>query len=169
MRRRHRIASGVEGACVGAGLGLALCADLRVAAQGGPFSTSFTGIGVAADSGLSGAPAQAVGPSRAVTLMLLGDRFDAEAAERWGLVHRMVPDGAATEQGLGAARRLAAGLSAAYAEVEALLRAAAGGDLPALLEAEAVVQERLRWTEDYRAAVCAFLDGRPPSFTGNGP
>ncbi|MCX4532075.1 hypothetical protein [Streptomyces sp. NBC_01669] len=79
----------------------------------------------------------------------------------------MVPDGAATEQGLGVARRLATGLSAAYAEVKTLLRAAAGGDLPALLEAEAMVQERLGRTEDHRAAVCAFLDGRPPSFTGN--
>ncbi|MCX4532076.1 enoyl-CoA hydratase-related protein [Streptomyces sp. NBC_01669] len=52
------MASAVEGACVGAGLGLALCAGLRVAAQGARFSTSFTGIGLAADSGLSGARGQ---------------------------------------------------------------------------------------------------------------
>jgi 2-(1,2-epoxy-1,2-dihydrophenyl)acetyl-CoA isomerase len=161
------VVAAVEGACVGAGLGLALCADIRVAARGARFSTAFTGIGLAADSGLSGALAQAVGPSRAAALMLLGDRFDAEAAERWGLVHRTVPDGTATEQGLGVARRLAAGPSVAYAEVKALLRTATGGDLPVLLEAEAVAQERLGSTEDHRAAVRAFLDGRPPSFIGN--
>lgn len=112
----------VEGACVGAGLGLALCADLRVAARGARFATAFTGIDLAADSGLSAAPAQAVGPSRAAALLLLGDRFDAEAAERWGLVHQVVPDGAAADRGLDLARQLAAGPTAAYAEVKALLR-----------------------------------------------
>lgn len=74
----------VEGACVGAGLGLALCADVRVAAEGARFAAAFTGIGLAADSGLSGSLAQAVGPSRAAALMLLGDRFGAEDALRWG-------------------------------------------------------------------------------------
>lgn len=157
----------VEGACVGAGLGLALCADLRVAARGARFATAFTGIGLAADSGLSAAPAQAVGPSRAAALLLLGDRFDAEAAERWGLVHQVVPDGAAADRGLNLARRLAAGPTAAYAEVKALLRGTAGDDLPAVLEAEAAAQERLGATADHRGAVRAFLDGREPSFMGN--
>jgi 2-(1,2-epoxy-1,2-dihydrophenyl)acetyl-CoA isomerase len=58
------VVAAVEGACVGAGPGLALCADVRVAAQGARFATAFTGLGLAADSGLSGSPAQAVGPSR---------------------------------------------------------------------------------------------------------
>jgi 2-(1,2-epoxy-1,2-dihydrophenyl)acetyl-CoA isomerase len=163
----HPVVAAIEGACVGAGLGLALCADLRVAAQGARFATAFTGIGLAADSGLSGTLAQAVGPSRAAALMLLGDRFGAEAAERWGLVHRVVPDGTATEQGLDLARRLAIGPTVAYAEVKAVLRAAAGGDMAALLEAEAVAQERLGRTRDHRAAVRAFLDGQAPSFSGN--
>jgi 2-(1,2-epoxy-1,2-dihydrophenyl)acetyl-CoA isomerase len=99
--------------------------------------------------------------------MLLGDRFDAEAAERWGLVHRVVAEGTAAEEGLILARRLAGGPTAAYGEVKALLRAAAGSDLPVLLEAEAAAQERLGRTQDHRGAVRAFLDGRPPAFAGN--
>ncbi|MFI6564340.1 enoyl-CoA hydratase/isomerase family protein [Streptomyces sp. NPDC050534] len=161
------VVAAVEGACVGAGLGLVLCADVRVAAQGARFATAFTGIGLAADSGLSGSLAQAVGPSRAAALMLLGDRFDGGEAERWGLVHRVVADGTAAEEGLGLARRLAGGPGAAYGEVKALLRTAADADLPGLLEAEAVAQERLGRTEDHRGAVRAFLDGRQPDFTGN--
>ncbi|MGW0811744.1 enoyl-CoA hydratase/isomerase family protein [Streptomyces viridiviolaceus] len=164
---RQPVVVAVEGACVGAGLGLALCADVRVAGEGARFATAFSGIGLAADSGLSGTLARAVGPSRAATLMLLGDRFGSEAAERWGLVHRVVPDGTAAEQGLALARRLAAGPTAAYAEVKALLRTAAGGDPTALLEAEAAAQERLGRTEDHRAAVRAFLDDRTAAFTGN--
>lgn len=161
------VVAAIEGACVGAGLGLALCADLRVAAEGVRFATAFSGIGLAADSGLSGALPQAVGPSRAAALMLLGDRFGAEEAERWGLVHRVVPDGTATDQAFDLARRLAMGPTAAYAEVKSLLQVAAGRELPALLEAEAEAQERLGRTKDHRAAVRAFLDGRIPTFTGN--
>ncbi|MCL6731854.1 enoyl-CoA hydratase/isomerase family protein [Streptomyces neyagawaensis] len=159
------VVAAVEGACVGAGLGLALCADLRVAGAGARFSTAFTGIGLAADSGLSGALAQAVGPSRAAALMLLGDRFDAEAAQRWGLLHRVVADGGAAAEGLALAKRLAVGPTSAYAEVKALLRAD-GAPLPVVLEREAAAQERLGATEDHRAAVRAFLEGRQPSFNG---
>ncbi|MFF4790315.1 enoyl-CoA hydratase/isomerase family protein [Streptomyces sp. NPDC001276] len=157
----------VEGACVGAGLGLALCADVRVASEGARFSTAFTGIGLAADSGLSLSLAQAVGPSRAAALMLLGDRFDAEDARRSGLVHRVVPDGQAAAEGLALARRLAAGPTAAYGEVKALLRyAAAGAGLSGVLEREAAAQERLGATDDHRGAVRSFLAKEKPSFEG---
>ncbi|MEU1183894.1 enoyl-CoA hydratase-related protein [Streptomyces sp. NPDC005820] len=164
---RQPVVAAVEGACVGAGLGLALCADLRVAAARARFSTAFTGIGLAADSGLSATLARAVGPSRAAALMLLGDRFDAEAAQQWGLVHQVVPDGDAASEGLALAKRLAEGPTAAYAEVKGLLRGAAGADLASVLEREAVAQGRLGTTEDHRAAVQAFLAGKRPSFTGH--
>ncbi|WP_051740950.1 enoyl-CoA hydratase/isomerase family protein [Streptomyces xylophagus] len=136
------------------------------AAEGARFATAFTGIGLAADSGLSGALAQAVGPSRAAALMLLGDRFGAEEALRWGLVHRVVPDGDAAAEGLALARRLAAGPTVAYAEVKALLRDAPGASLATVLEREAAAQERLGATRDHRAAVEAFLARAEPSFEG---
>jgi 2-(1,2-epoxy-1,2-dihydrophenyl)acetyl-CoA isomerase len=163
---RPPVVAAVEGACVGAGLGLALCADLRVAGHGARFSTAFTGIGLAADSGLSGALARAVGPSRAAALMLLGDRFDAEEARQWGLVHRVVSAGTAAAEGLALARRLAEGPTAAYTEVKALLRDAVGADLTAVLDREAAAQERLGRTVDHGGAVQAFLAGRRPVFEG---
>ncbi|MFE4830745.1 enoyl-CoA hydratase/isomerase family protein [Streptomyces sp. NPDC056672] len=89
---------------------------------------------------MSGALAQAVGPSRAAALMLIGDRFDVEEARRWGLVHQVVPDGSAAEEGLALAQRLATGPTVAYAELKALLRGA-GGDTDAVLEREAAAQE----------------------------
>lgn len=156
----------IEGACVGAGLGLALCADLRVAAEGAVFATAFTGIGLAADSGLSHELTRAVGPSRAAALMLLGDRFDAQDAHQWGLVHRVAPDGGAAAEGLALAKRLAAGPTAAYGEVKKLLRAAAGTPLAAALDLEAAAQERLGTTKDHQDAVRAFLARRTPSFQG---
>ncbi|MFE2441923.1 enoyl-CoA hydratase/isomerase family protein [Streptomyces sp. NPDC059426] len=161
------VIAAIEGACVGAGLGLALCADLRVSGENARFSTAFTGIGLAADSGLSGTLAQAVGPSRAAAMMLLGDRFDAESAHQWGLVHQLVPDGCALAEGLTLARRLAAGPTAAYIEAKALLRNTCGMQLPAVLEREAAAQQRLGRTVDHQAAVQTFLGGRQPFFAGS--
>lgn len=91
----------IEGACVGAGLALALCADVRVASEGARFATAFTGIALAADSGLSASLARAVGPSRAAALFLLGDRFGAQEGLDWGLLHRSSPTARPlTRQGL---------------------------------------------------------------------
>ncbi|MFF9127149.1 enoyl-CoA hydratase/isomerase family protein [Streptomyces sp. NPDC014889] len=161
------VVAAVEGACVGAGLGLALCADVRLASEGARFATAFTGIGLAADSGLSLTLTQAVGPSRAAALMLLGDRLDSEDARALGLVQRVVPDGQAAAEGLALARRLAAGPTAAYGEVKALLRhAATGAGLSAVLEGEAAAQVRLGATRDHREAVRSFLAKEKPSFEG---
>jgi 2-(1,2-epoxy-1,2-dihydrophenyl)acetyl-CoA isomerase len=156
----------VEGACVGAGLSLALRGDLRVAAEGARFGTAFTAIGLGPDSGLSAALVRALGVSRATELLLLGTQFSAEEAHQWGLVHRVVPDGEAATEGLALARRLAAGPTAAYREVKAVLRIAATADLTTVLESETAAQMRLGMTEDHRAAVQAFLERRTPTFDG---
>ncbi|MET7651905.1 MULTISPECIES: enoyl-CoA hydratase-related protein [unclassified Streptomyces] len=156
----------VEGACVGAGLGIALCADVRVAAEGARFATAFTGLGLASDSGVVRALARQLGPSRTAGLMLLGEHFSGRDAERWGLVHRVVPDGSAAAEGLALARSLAAGPTAAFREIKALLRSAASIPLPAALEREAVIQRRLGATDDHHEAVTAFLERRGPAFHG---
>lgn len=163
------VVAAVEGACVGAGLGLALCADLRVAAETARFATAFAGVGLAADTGVSRALARLVGPSRAAGLMLLGDRFTADEAARWGLVHRVVPEGQARAEGLALAQRLAAGPTAALTEIKALLATADttdAADLDAALEREAAAQRRLGATTDHRAAVTAFLSRETPHFEG---
>ncbi|WP_051947543.1 enoyl-CoA hydratase/isomerase family protein [Streptomyces scabiei] len=157
----------VEGACVGAGLGIALCADVRVAGEGARFATAFGGLGLASDSGVARALVRQLGPSRAGGLMLLGDRFSARDAESWGLVHRVVPDGRATAEGLALARRLADGPTAAYRETKTLLRSASASTLPTALEREAVVQRRLGATGDHHEAVRAFLARRAPVFRGH--
>ncbi|MFI2471362.1 enoyl-CoA hydratase-related protein [Streptomyces globisporus] len=163
---RVPVVAAVEGSCVGAGLGLALAADLRVVAESATFATAFTSIGLASDSGLSEALTHLAGPSRAAGLMLLGTRFTAAEAERWGLVHEVVPDGTATAAGLAMATRLAQGPTQAYREVKALLHDAATADPAQVLEREADAQLRLGATRDHRAAVDAFLAKERPHFGG---
>jgi 2-(1,2-epoxy-1,2-dihydrophenyl)acetyl-CoA isomerase len=160
------VVAAVNGACAGAGLGLALACDLRLAAAGATFVTAFAGVGLTADSGLSATLVHAVGASRATDLLLLSEPFTAEQAAEWGVVRAVVPAeellGAATEL----AGRLAAGPTQAYAEIKRAVWAAAGTPLPQVLAGEAAAQSRLGRTRDHAHAVESFLAKRRPSFEG---
>jgi 2-(1,2-epoxy-1,2-dihydrophenyl)acetyl-CoA isomerase len=160
------VVAAVNGPCVGAGLGFALACDLRVAAAGASFSTAFTGIGLSADSGLSASLAHAVGVSRALELLLLGESFTAEDAQAWGLVRTVVPADEVLDAALELARRLAAGPTRAYAEVRRAVRSGAVAPLEQVLADEAAAQARLAATDDHVQAVAAFLDKRKPTFEG---
>ncbi|MFC9554905.1 enoyl-CoA hydratase-related protein [Rhodococcus sp. NPDC056960] len=155
----------INGACVGAGLGIALAGDIRIAGEGAKFATAFTGIALAGDSGLSHTLVEALGASRATGLMMLGDRFTAAQALDWGMVHRVVPDAELGEAAAALGRQLADGPTAAYAQVKALVSAASTG-LSDALERERVAAEELGRSRDHRAAVDAFLAKRTPTFEG---
>jgi 2-(1,2-epoxy-1,2-dihydrophenyl)acetyl-CoA isomerase len=163
---RVPVVVGINGACAGAGLGIAMAGDLRVAAAGAKFTTAFTGIGLSSDSGLASRLVHSVGVGRATELLLLPDPFPAETALQWGLVHRVV----APEQVAGAARalaeRLAGGPTAAYRAVKTVLATAATDPLEDTLTLEARLQTRLGQTADHAEAVEAFLAKRQPRFTG---
>ncbi|GAA0897331.1 enoyl-CoA hydratase/isomerase family protein [Pseudonocardia zijingensis] len=160
------VVAAINGPCVGAGLGFALACDLRVAATGASFSTAFTGIGLTADSGLSASLTHAIGVSRALELLLLGESFTAEDAQAWGLVRTVVPPEELRGAALELARRLAAGPTRAYAEVRKAVRYGATAPLDDVLAAEALAQTRLAATADHVQAVTAFLEKRRPTFEG---
>jgi 2-(1,2-epoxy-1,2-dihydrophenyl)acetyl-CoA isomerase len=164
---RVPVVVGVNGACAGAGLGIALAGDLRVAAAGAKFATAFTGIGLGSDSALAWRLAHAVGAARAAELLLLAEPFLAETALEWGLVNRVVEPERVLEEAHGLAVRLASGPTAAYAAVKEVLAAAATDDLDATLDREAVLQVQLGRTADHAEAVEAFLAKRAPRFTGS--
>jgi 2-(1,2-epoxy-1,2-dihydrophenyl)acetyl-CoA isomerase len=163
---RVPVVVGINGACAGAGLGLALAGDLRVAAAGAKFTTAFAGVGLSSDSALAARLVHCVGGSRAAQLLLIPDPFTAETAEQWGLVHKVV----AAEQVLAEARalaaRLAAGPTAAFRAIKTVLATAATDSLEDTLALEARLQTELGTTADHREAVEAFLAKRAPEFTG---
>src|SRR6195952_1388797 len=143
----------INGACAGAGLGIALAGDLRVAAAGAKFTTAFTGVGLSSDSALASRLVHCVGGSRAAQLLLTPEPFTAETAESWGLVHRVVaPEEVGTEP-RALATRLAQGPTAAYRAVKTVLATAATDSLEDTLALEATLQEGLGRTADHREAV----------------
>ena len=121
---RVPVVVGINGACAGAGLGIALAGDLRVAAAGAKFTTAFTGIGLSSDSALAARLVHSVGLSRATELLLLPEPFLAETAGAWGLVNRVVEASEVLDEARALAVRLAAGPTAAYAAVKQVLAAA---------------------------------------------
>ncbi|MGY1746296.1 enoyl-CoA hydratase-related protein [Blastococcus sp. SYSU D00695] len=157
---------GINGACAGAGLGIALAGDLRVAAAGAKFTTAFTAIGLSSDSALASRLVHCVGGSRAAEMLLLPEPFPAETAAQWGLVHRVVPAEQVAEEARALAVRLAAGPTAAYRAVKTVLATAATDSLEDTLALEAELQSPLGATADHREAVEAFLAKRPAVFTG---
>jgi 2-(1,2-epoxy-1,2-dihydrophenyl)acetyl-CoA isomerase len=157
---------GVNGACAGAGLGIALAGDLRVAAAGAKFTTAFTGIGLSSDSALAARLVRCVGLSRATELLLLPEPFLAETAAEWGLVHRVVAPEQVLAEAQALAARLAAGPTAAYRAMKTVLATVATDSLEDTLALEGRLQTELGQTADHSEAVEAFLAKRPPKFTG---
>ena len=160
------VLAAINGTCVGAGLGLALACDLRIAAATARLATAFTAIGLTCDSALSATLVRAVGAARASELILLGEPFTAEQALQWGIVSRVVDPPELAGVAAELAARLAAGPTLAYAESKRAIVAAVDPPLGEVLAAEAAAQARLGMSHDHAAAVEAFLAKRKPEFDG---
>lgn len=160
------VIAAVEGYAVGAGLSLAIAADIVVAAKTAKFSCSFNRIGLVPDLGLAYTLPMRAGMGRARHIMLTGDMFDAETAERWGLVEQIAEPGQALADATALARRLAettAPLSQLYTK---RLLSRMPGSLADILKAEADSQGTLYTSRDHAEGREAFLGKRKPSFEG---
>lgn len=156
----------IDGPCIGAGLGLALACDLRLASSRSSFGATFHRIGLTADFGLLHLLPSAIGGARASELLLLGEVVDATRALAIGLVHRVHPPEALGEELVALCRRLADGPPAATALTKAGLERARQLDLAATLEWEAAAQAIASRTEDAQEGLAALAEKRPPRFTG---
>ena len=177
MRRMHLIPQAmrtcpkviigmINGPAFGAGLGLAMSCDLRIAARSAKFGVAFGKIGYSGDFGGSWLMTQLVGTAKARELYLLGENVDAAEAERIGLVNRVVDDADLLAETTAMARRIADGPLVAYGYMKRNLHAAETEPLAAVLEMEAVHQARTAQTDDHREARAAFLEKRKPVFKG---
>ncbi len=157
----------VQGPAAGAGLSLALCADLRIAAADAAFSMAFVKIGLHPDWGGSVMLSRLVNPALAGELMLTGASVDAERALALGLVNQVVPLDQLEAAGEDLARRLAAGPAETFARIKATLLRNQGLDaesLRARLEAEGAQMKAAMRHPDAREGLAAFLEKRAPRF-----
>jgi len=158
----------VHGPAAGAGMSLALCADLRIATPEAQFNMAFVKLGLHPDWGGSVGLSRLVNPAVAAELMLTGDTIDAARAQALGLVNQIVPTDhleTAVEQ-LG--RRFAQGPAGTYARIKATLLHHQGLDadsLRARLDAEGAQMKAAMRHPDAREGLAAFLEKRAPRFS----
>ena len=160
------IVAALHGPVYGAGVGLALACDLRIAAESAKFSVAFVKIGLMPDAGVSFFLPRVVGLGRAMEMSMLGDAVEAEEAYRIGLVNRVVPDESLIEETTALADRLAAMPTAALGKTKRSLHASFESELETALEREAEGQTFCGYTEDHKEGVAAFFERREARFTG---
>jgi len=156
----------VNGPAAGAGLGLCLACDIRIASDAARFGTAFARVGYSGDFGGSYFLTQLLGPAKARELYFSAEVINADEALRLGMVNRVVPAAALADEVHAYARRIAAGPRVAYGYMKGNLNAALKIDLRALLDREAVGQALTSLTDDHKEAVKAFLEKREPKFQG---
>lgn len=157
----------VQGPAAGAGMSLALCADLRIASAEATFSMAFVKIGLHPDWGGSVMLSRLVNPALAGELMMTGDTLDAARALALGLVNQVVPADQLDAAVEALARRLAAGPSETFARIKATLLRNQGldeGGLRAQLEAEGAQMKAAMRRPDAMEGLAAFLEKRAPRF-----
>ena len=160
------IVGAINGIAAGAGASLAFACDIRIAAEDATFLLAFGRVGLIPDSGATWLLPRLVGGAKAAELALMPEPLSARDAERFGLVARVVPGDTVLAEARALAARLAAGAPRALALTKAALDASWDASLDGQLEAEAVLQGIAGSTADHAEGIAAFLERRPPRFTG---
>ncbi len=160
------VVSAVRGPAAGIGCSLALAADFCVASETAYFLQAFVNIGLVPDGGASWMLPRLIGRARAAEMMMLGERVPAEKALEWGMIHKVVPDGALDGEALALAERLAAGPTAALGLMRQGLHDSLDCDYARALRREAEHQRIARETADSTEGGLAFLEKRKPVFRG---
>lgn len=158
------VIASLPGAAAGAGLGLALAADLRIGTPRTVMATAFAAVALSGDFGVTWLLHHLVGPARARELLLLNPRLDGQTCLDLGLVTEMVPEEALAARTHEVARRLADGPSVALGHIKQSLREAPFQTLSEAMRAEVPRHKECGLTEDHVEAARAFVEKRPPVF-----
>ena len=163
---RKPIVAAVQGPAIGAGLGLALVADFRVASPEARFAANFVKLGFHPGFGISHVLPRLIGHQKAALLMLTGRRIRGEEALTWGLIDALVPTEDLREAALRLAAEIAENAPLAVVATRTTLRAQLAMQVAAQTEVENREQTRLHATEDFREGVRAVAERRPGVFRG---
>lgn len=157
----------VNGACFGAGLGLALSCDLRICSENASFGSAFTGVGLSPDSSTTFHLPKIVGLSIANEMIFLNRILTAEEAKNFNLVLRVIEsDNSLLDEAKKLAIKLSSGAPIAFANAKKLINDSFHNNLETHLKSEADNIKACAGTEDFQEGVKAFLEKRKPNFQG---
>ena len=157
----------VQGAAIGAGLGLALAADFRVACPEARFGATFARLGFHQGFGITATLPRVVGEQRAAEMLYTGQRVKGDEALSIGLCDRLVARDDLSAAAGELAVEIAASAPLAVRAIRKTMRGALAEDVTAATGVEHAAQQILRRTDDYREGVRAVAERRPPNFTAS--
>jgi enoyl-CoA hydratase len=163
---RTPFVAAIRGYCLGGGLELAMCCDLRICADDATLGQPEIKLGLIPGGGGTQRLPRLVGHGRAMFLNLTGDFVDAETAYAWGLVEKVVPAAELEDEALAVAGRIAAQSPHSVAVLRELARTTRDLPLEEGLRREADGFVRCLRSEDGAEGVAAFIEKRPPKFRG---
>jgi enoyl-CoA hydratase/carnithine racemase len=156
----------VNGPAVGAGMGMSLMCDVRIASEEARFSTGYVRVGLVPGDGDTYFLPRLVGTARALELFWTGEMIDAAEALRLGIVNRVVPAPELRETTYALARRIADGPQVAIRLMKRLVYQSMRLDLRTHLDLVSSHMAIVRQTADHAEGVAAFKERRPPRFEG---
>jgi 2-(1,2-epoxy-1,2-dihydrophenyl)acetyl-CoA isomerase len=156
----------VNGFAMGAGLGISLSCDLRIASDQAKFGTAYAKVGFGGDFGTTWLLARYAGAPKAKEMFFLGETVDAHEAQRLGLINQVFPGEELQSQVQQIASRIAHGPLVSYRYMKANINASSSTDFRTMLDREAETHLRCGRTDDHKEGVRAFMEKRPPNFTG---
>lgn len=160
------VIASLNGAVAGAGLSVAMIADLAIAADDAMFTLAYSRIGTSPDGSSSWSLPRIVGVRKALEIAMLSEVFNAQEAQRLGIVNKVVPAGALSDETDKLARRLAEGPTFAYGKIKHLIRESHLHSLHDQLAREEEAFVSCSQTKDFSEGVAAFIGKRTPKFSG---
>ena len=163
---RQPVIAAVNGPAAGAGMNIALAADIRIASDLATFGQNFAKVGLFPDYGGTFFLPELIGPSRAAEMFYTGEMIDAQTALKLGIVNRVVPAAQLEAETKALAHKIAQGPQKAIRSVKQAVFGSAKARLVKALEHE--VQEQLKCflSSDCGEGIRAFMEKRPPKFQG---
>jgi enoyl-CoA hydratase/carnithine racemase len=156
----------VNGPAVGAGMGMSLMCDVRIASEEARFSTGYVRVGLVPGDGDTYFLPRLIGTARALELFWTGEMIDAAEALRLGIVNRVVPAPELREATYALARRIVEGPQIAIRLMKRLVYQSMRLDLRTHLDLVSSHMAIVRQTADHAEGVAAFKERRPPRFQG---
>ena len=161
------IVAAVNGYCLGGGVTLMLATDIRIASSHATFSLAEVKRGIIPGNGGTQRILDQLPYAVAMEMLLTGDGIDAVAAERWGLINKIVPKEELLATAFAYARRIAANAPLAVQAAKELAVRSRDTDIATGLRIEAVINRMLSFTDDAKEGPAAFAAKRAPNFKGN--